>query len=315
MWKPLTRPLGACAAVAALATTAACAPSGGAEGGAGDRLTVLASFYPLQYVVEQVGGDLVDVASLTPPGIEPHDIELSARQLQEVADADVVVVLGGFQPAVDKAVAAQQPEHLVDAATTPSVAEHLGAEGSPEAEGSEDDGHGHDGADPHFWLDPTLLADVAEDVATALAEAQPGDAEAFRDRADGLAADLSALDQELAAGLATCERRVVVTAHEAFGFLAERYDLEQVGISGLDPEAEPSPARLREIGEVVADHGVTTLFTEELLNPKVSETLADDLGIRTAVLDPIENRTDPADDYRGAMEQNLAALREALACT
>ena len=129
-----------------------------------------------------------------------------------------------------------------------------------------------------------------------------------------LTADLTELDDAYAAGLADCERRVVVTSHEAFGYLTRAYDLEQVGISGLDPEAEPSPARLREIGDVVRAEGVTTLYTESLVNPKVAETLAGDLGVGTAVLDPVESQADPDADYRAVMEQNLEALRAGLAC-
>lgn len=287
-----------------------------------DRLQVLASFYPLQYVVEQVGGDLVDVRSLTPPGAEPHDVELSPRQVRAVGDADLVVFLSGFQPAVDDAVGARRPTHLLDAATTAEVAEHLGTAAAGDEPADEDDhddeatddGHGHDAEDPHFWLDPTLLAAVAGDVAAAMAEADPDHADEYATGAAALQTDLAALDTDFAEGLAECERDVIVTAHTAFGYLTERYGLEQVGISGLEPESEPSPARLREIRDVVEQHDVTTVFTESLVNPKVAETLAADLGLATAVLDPVESQVDEATDYRGAMEQNLTALRAALGC-
>jgi zinc transport system substrate-binding protein len=299
-----------------LALTGCTAPAAEGEG----RLEVLASFYPLQYVVEKVGGDLVEVGSLTPPGAEPHDVELSPRQVRAVGEADVVVFLSGFQPAVDDAVAARQPTHLLDAAATAEVAEHLG-DGSDEEAGEDehadeaaDDGHDHAGQDPHFWLDPTLLAAVAGDVAAAMAEADPENADEYATGAEALQADLAALDADLTEGLAECERDVIVTAHTAFGYLTERYGLQQVGISGLEPDSEPSPARLREIRDVVEQHDVTTVFTESLVNPKVAETLAADLGLATAVLDPIESQVDEATDYRGAMEQNLTALRAALGC-
>lgn len=324
-------------AAAALLTLAGCSEAGDATGdtadGGGTELTVLASFYPLQYVVEQVGGDLVQVTSLTPPGAEPHDVELSPRRVREVADADVVVYLSGFQAAVDEAIAARRPAHVVDAAQTPAVAEHLisseeTAESDDHADHDHDadhddhddegheghEGHDHGATDPHFWLDPTLLGAVAADVADALSAADPEHAERYADRARALAASMGDLDQELADGLATCERDVIVVSHAAFGYLAERYGLHQVGISGLDPEAEPSPARLRQIREVVAENDVTTVFTEVLISPKVANTLAADLGVTTAVLDPVESRADPATDYRGVMENNLAALREALGC-
>ncbi|NTW39672.1 MAG: zinc ABC transporter substrate-binding protein [Cellulomonadaceae bacterium] len=262
-------------------------------------VTVMASFYPLAYVVEQVGGDLVDVASLTPPGAEPHDVELSPRQVRDLGDADLAVYLAGFQPSVDEAVASRAPSIVVDAAASPDVATALSQH--------EDD--------PHFWLDPTLLAAVGHDVAAALAEADPDNADTYTAGAAALDDTLLGLDADLTAGLTGCERDVIVTAHAAFGYLAARYGFEQVGVSGLDPESEPSPARLREIRDVVTEHGVTTIFTEALVSPDVAETLAGDLGVTTAVLDPIESQVDPGTDYRGAMEQNLVALRAAMGCS
>ena len=343
MPRPLLRPLGTLAAAALLLT--GCAPAdaaGGSDGGSdGDgRVRVLASFYPLQYVAEQVGGDLVDVASLTPPGAEPHDVELSPRQVRAVSDTDLVLYLSGFQSAVDEAVAARQPARVLDAADVADLVEgaddaHADEEHADEAHpdepadehAGEDDAHadeeaGHDDGgeaghelDPHFWLDPQRLAALAEPVADALADADPAHADAFAEGAARLTAELGELDAAYTAGLADCERRVVVTSHTAFGYLTDAYGLEEVGMSGLDPEAEPSPARLREIGEVVRAEGVTTLFTESLVNPKVAETLAADLGVRTAVLDPVESQTDPDADYRAVMQQNLEALRAGLGCS
>jgi zinc transport system substrate-binding protein len=298
--------------VAALLAVGGCsAPGGGADGG--DRLAVLASFYPLQFVAERVGGDDVAVTSLTPAGAEPHDLELSPAQVRAVGAADVVVTLSGFQPAVDEAIAARSPEHLVDAA--PAADREGDAGHAEDEEGPAEDEHADEaGSDPHFWLDPTRLAGVGTAVAAALADARPERAEDFAARAAELSGDLAALDEDVAAGLATCEDRVIVTTHEAFGYLADRYDLEQVGISGLDPEGEPTPARLREVAATVEDRGVTTIFTESLVNPKVAEVLAADLGVSTALLDPLEGLSDPDADYLSVMRDNLAALRAALRC-
>jgi zinc transport system substrate-binding protein len=285
----------------------------------------------------------VRVSSLTPPGAEPHDVELSPRQVRSVSETDLVVYLSGFQSAVDEAIEARQPERVVDAADVVDLlagGEHTHADEDEHAdedthsdehadEHADEDTHADadehadehvddthaDAVDPHFWLDPQRLAALAQPVADALAEADPANADTFSAAAQRLAEELGAVDAAYAAGLATCERRVVVASHEAYGYLSAAYHLEQVGISGLDPEAEPSPARLREIGDVVRERGVTTLFTETLVNPKVAETLAADLGVTTAVLDPIESQTDPAADYRAVMEQNLEALRAGLGCS
>lgn len=298
----LALPAVAAAALLLAGCTATTPGEGGAGGGATPGVQVLASFYPLQYVTQQVGGDLVDVSSLTPPGAEPHDVELSPRQVRSVSEADLVVYLSGFQNAVDQAIAAREPAHVVDAA---DVAELVPGQ---------DAQHAKRALDPHFWLDPQRLGRLAAPVAAALAEADPDHADTYAANGAALKADLDALDAQFQAGLATCERRVMVTSHDAFGYLATRYKITQVGISGLDPDAEPSPARLKEIGAVVRAAGVTTIFSERLVNPKVARTLASDLGVQAAVLDPVESLADPSSDYRGVMEQNLAVLRDALGC-
>ncbi|MDM8084146.1 metal ABC transporter substrate-binding protein [Cellulomonas cellasea] len=293
-----------------------------ADGASDTRLSVSASFYPLQFVTQAVGGDRVDVSSLTPPGAEPHDLELSPSQVNALRSADLVVYLSGFQPAVDEAVATADPAHIVNAADVTTLlpfsdepVEEAGEEdhaGHDHAD-HDHDGHDHGDLDPHFWLDPTLLAPVADAVAAQLSELDPDGAEEFQANAQALTARLDELDAAYQQGLASCERRVFVTTHTAFGYLAERYGLEEVGISGIDPEAEPSPARLQEIRDVVESEGVTTIFFEALVSPKVAQTLAADLGIESAVLDPLEG-VSGSQTYFSVAEDNLQALQTALAC-
>ena len=290
------------------------------------RLQVLASFYPLQFITEEIGGDLVDVTSLTPSGAEPHDLELSPAAARSVGDADLVVYLSDFQPAVDDAIAQREPAHVVDAATSAHLEahelqgeeehaddEHADEEHSEE-EHSTDDGHDHGDLDPHFWLDPERLADVSGDVVAELSAIDPDNADTYAQRGDDLVASLTELDTTHTEGLAQCESQLLVTSHEAFGYLAERYGLEQVGISGIDPEAEPSPARIKEVSSIIKDRGVTTIYFETLVSPKVTETLAADLGITSAVLDPLESLSDPDGDYRSVMLSNLEALQAGLGC-
>ncbi|WP_431836692.1 metal ABC transporter substrate-binding protein [Cellulomonas sp. Y8] len=311
-----TLPLAVSAGVV-LALSACSSPGSGGSGGGsgdGDGIAVLASFYPLQYVAQQVGGDLVSVDTLTPPGAEPHDLELSPAQVDEVGRADLVVYLSEFQAAVDDAVDANPPAHVVDAAQDTEL--HAAEHSSDGADGADsDDGHDHGSLDPHFWLDPTRLPAVADDVAAQLAEIDPDHADEFQANAEAFAQQMADLDAEYSTGLASCESRTIVTTHEAFSYLAERYDLEQVGISGVDPEGEPSPARLAEVGKVVQDEGVSTIFFETLASPKVAETLADELGVDTAVLDPLEGLTDDTQDYVSVARANLETLRTALSCS
>jgi zinc transport system substrate-binding protein len=206
-----------------------------------------------------------------------------------------VVYLSGFQNAVDEGVESRAPEHVVDAAGAAELT-----------------------TDPHFWLDPSRLAAVGQAVADELAAVDPEHADEYAAGALRLGEQLDDLDQEFADGLAACQGATLVTSHAAFGYLADRYALEQVGITELDPEVEPSPARLREIGDVVEARGVTTLFSETLVSPKVTETLASDLGVRTAVLDPLEGLSEDAsaagDDYLSVMRANLVQLEEGLVC-
>ena len=322
--------LAAALALSSCASDSADPSAATADGGSGEVLTVQASFYPLQYVTERVGGDLVAVESLTPAGAEPHDLELSPAAVDKLRTADAVVYLSGFQPAVDDAVAQTAPEHALDAVhagvegeEAHSAEEHGAAdeshsaeahgEGEP-AEAAGEDGHDHGGEDPHFWLDPERLAAVATEVSHELAEVDPDNAAAYESNAEQLTTELTALDEEFTEGLATCERNTIVVAHEAYGYLADKYGLEQVGIAGLDPETEPSPARLAEIGKIVEAEGVTTVFSESLVNPKVAETLAAEHGVETAVLDPVEAQADENADYQQVMRNNLEALRTALDC-
>ncbi|PFG33206.1 metal ABC transporter substrate-binding protein [Sanguibacter antarcticus] len=260
-------------------------------------VNVLASFYPLQFVSERVGGPDVTVTNLTPPAAEPHDIELSPSAVRSVGEADLVVYLSTFQPATDDAIAAQSPPHVIDAMDAAGL--------------TGDD----DSLDPHFWLDPTRLAAVAHEVADTLGEMDPEHAADFESRADALDVELTALDAEYIETLEPCAGATLVTSHEAFGYLADRYGLVQVGISGIDPDAEPSPARLREVREIVERDDVSTLYFEVLVSPKVTQTLADDLGVQTDVLDPLESISDDQDDYLTVMERNLVALKDGLTCS
>ncbi|CAM3701574.1 metal ABC transporter substrate-binding protein [Occultella aeris] len=317
--------LTALTAVTALALAGCAGSSDGDESSAGGGLTVLTTFYPLQFVAEHVGGDLVEVSNLTPAGAEPHDLELSPVDVLTLEDADVVVYLSGFQPAIDDALTGTSGPLILDTADAADLVIHGGAESEgaagdehDEAEDghTEDDGHDHglEGEDPHFWLDPTRVAAVAEVVADTFSEADPDNADTYTANAQALTAELTGLDEEYTAALGTCERDVIVVSHAAFGYLTDRYGLTQVGISGLDPESEPAPARLTEIGHIVEESGVTTIFTETLISPKVAEVLAEDLGIDVGVLDPIEGLTDAEQDYLSVMRTNLDELTGALGC-
>ena len=334
----------ACAAATALALSACSSTASSGDSFSKDgSLTVMASFYPLKYLAEKIGGEHVSVTSLTPDGAEPHDLELSPKMVDSLSSADAVIYLAGFQSAVDEAIEQQAPKTVIDVSSAAELVEagsdanHPAEEeeeaseetqsGEAEAhdhdhEGHDHEGHDHEGhdhhhdmsADPHFWLDPVRMAKAATLVGDKLAEADSAHADTYKANAKALAEELTTLGDTLVAKTSTCKVKTFVTAHTAFGYLADRTGLTQVGISGLDPDSSPSPARLAEISQIAKEQGVTTIFTEALIDPKVAQTLADDLGITTAVLDPIESQTDASKDYAATMTSNIDALTKALDC-
>lgn len=306
--------LAAGAAALALTGLTACGDDNASSASAG-KLDVVAAFYPLQFVAERVGGDAVSVTNLVKPGAEPHDLELNPDQVAQLADAKFVVYLKGFQPAVDEAVDQQASGKALDVTTAVpliDLAEHA-HEGE---EGGEEHEEAAGGKDPHVWLDPTRLATISDAVAKRLGETDPDHAADYTARAATLRSDLEKLDKEYADGLKTCQRREIVTSHSAFGYLADRYKLEQIGITGLTPEDEPSPQRLAAVADEAREHKATTIFFETLVSPKVADTIAKEVGAQTAVLDPLEGlQQGSTDDYFSVMRKNLTTLRTALGCT
>ncbi|MFD7612897.1 metal ABC transporter substrate-binding protein [Streptomyces sp. NPDC059828] len=297
-----------------LVTLSACAGASGAAGRhGGGKLDVVASFYPMQYLAEQIGGEHVAVTTLTKPGVEPHDLELKPRQASALRQADYVLYLKGVQPAVDDAIAQAGVEHTVDAGTLTELEAHGTAVGGDHDHAHGDDEHGG-GQDPHVWLDPVKYAEIARGVGKSLEKADPAHSAEYTKNTDALVAKLNTLNTRFTDGLKHTGTRTFITTHAAFGYLAERYGLEQQGIAGLDPESEPSPARIRELQSVAKQDKVTTVFFETLASDRTARTLAGDTGLKTDVLDPLEGITDRSkgDDYIGVMESNLAALRKAL---
>ncbi len=281
----------------------------------------MTAFYPLQFVAERVAGQHGAVSSLTQAGAEPHDVELTPRQTASVTDADAVIYIKGFQPAVDEAVAQSGNEHVLDTTgvvplqTQAEEHAHEDADDSPGDVHAEDD-HAHGGLDPHVWLNPKNMVTITQAVVDQLSQIDPDHAADYRANGEALRGELTTLDSSYASGLATCDRREFITSHAAFGYLAEQYRLTQIGISGLTPDAEPSPARIAAVQKEATAHGVTTIFYETLVSPAVATSIAGDLKLRTDVLDPIEAITPESrgDNYIAVMQTNLAALEKANGC-
>ena len=303
--------------LALLAVGQLLAACGGAsdDAGTGTGPRVLASFYPLEYVAERIAGDHAEVSALTSPGAEPHDLELTLEQIAALEEADVVVFSRGFQPAVDEAVDQVGTDDVVDAAEVADLVPP-DEDSAAHEDGEEALDHGDEAVDPHFWLDPTRLATVAAAVEERLAVVDPAHADDYATNLADLQGDLEDLDTDAERGLAQCARDTVVVSHDAFGYYTDRYGLELEAINGLSPDAEPSPAHLRELSDLIEEKGVTTVFSERLATAELADTLAGDLGLETDVLDPIEGLSDETadEDYLSLMRVNLAAIQEANDC-
>jgi zinc transport system substrate-binding protein len=285
--------------VVALAT--AIAVSGrGASAGADGRVNVVASFFPLADATTRLGGRHVAVRNLTPPGTEPHDLELSTRTVDEIDGADLAIVLGDdFQPAVEDAVARRNGATLV---AVDALRRRVHAD------------------DPHVWLDPSRMVAIVDAIAARLARVDPAHATSYRARAVRYVAQLRALDRDYRDGLAHCASRMLVTGHDAFGYLADAFHLEVRSVSGLSPDAEPDARKLGELADLARRRSVTTVFSEELVSPKVTRTLAREAGgLRVEVLNPLEGLTAREQragaDYVSVMRANLRTLRQALDCS
>ena len=316
----------------------------------GKTLTVSTSFYPIQYLAEAIGGKLVKVSSVTPSNVEPHDFELSGKVTAELGKADLIAYVPGFQPSLDKAVkevgsgptvvdlskpanlvhhegVEEEHEHGEEAGDGASATASAATAQASEAEHDEHkDEHGHDGhghaeggeghdgdLDPHFWLDPDRMVKVAEALEASFAKIDPANANDYKAGLDKLKTALTGLDNQYKQGLSTCQHKTFITTHAAFGYMADRYGLTQASISGIDPDAEPSPAEMANIKSVVEKTGVKTIFTEELVSDAPAKAIAAETGAETSVLSPLESKPERG-DYTDAMSSNLERLKSALVC-
>ena len=306
--------------------------------------TIVTAMYPMQYIAEGVGGDRVNSVSLAAPGVDSHDLELTPQQITEITDADVVVYISGFSPAVDSAVSEYADDRAIDVMTlVPTLSGGGGhdhdEEGHSDDDHGDDDDHGHDddhgdeeghsdkddhsdeeghsdkdaSVDPHVWLSPVNMVTISEAVTNRLIEVDADAADQYRADNNALVTELEELDTKWRKGTKNCSSQDLVVSHEAFGYLADRYGFEQFGISGLSPEEEPSPTAIAAAADFVTDNDVKTIYYESQVDPGVAQTVADETGAQTGVLDPLELAPQMG-DYITVMRSNLAAVQEGQPC-
>ncbi len=276
------------------------------QGKANGKLQVAASFYPLYYFTTQIAGDKAEVLNITPSGSEPHDYDPSAGDIAKIEKGNLLVLNGGVEAWGNK---------IKDNLKGTNVQVVIAGQGLLTQQVEE---NGQNQIDPHVWLDPVLAKQEAHAIAEEFVKIDPANTTYYRQNEKALDTKFDALDAEYKAGLATCQEKDIITSHAAFGYLATRYGLTQVTVTGLSPDAEPSAQQLADVVAFAKLHNVKYIFFEKLISPKLSETVATEVGAKTLVLDPIEGVS--GDDikagknYYTIMQDNLKNLQTALSC-
>ena len=272
-----------------------------------NKVKVVTSMYPLYFFTTQIGGELVDVTNITPAGTEPHDFEPTSKHIVEIEKSDLLIINGNVEAWADKIKENFKNSDIILVTATDGLSTQ------------QVEGEGQEQSDPHVWLDPVLAKKEVKAITDALIKADPKNVGYFNNNEKILNAKLDQLDNAFKNGLSTCQKQDIITSHSAFGYLASRYNLKQVAITGLSPDAEPSTRQLSDIAKFAKARNVDYIFFETLISPKLSQTLADEIGAKTLVLDPLEGLTGDqikaGKDYFSQMHENLNNLKIALACT
>lgn len=262
-----------------------------------NKLQLAATYYPLYDFAKQVGGDKVAVTNITPAGTEPHDYDPSPKVLANASKASVFVYNGGdMEPWASKFLASYK-----HTAVKASEGIQLKA-----------------GQDPHFWLDPNLAQQIVANIRDGLVDADPANKAYYQQNATAYISKLKQLDADFAAALATCQQDTVISSHEAFSYVAGRYNFTAEPIAGISPEEEPAADRLAQLSDLVKQKGIQYIFFESLVSPRLADTIAQETGAKTLVFDPIEGLSNEdqkqGKDYLKVQRENIGNLRTALAC-
>lgn len=276
---------------------------------------VYTSIYPMYDFANQIGKDKIDLRKMIPPGAEPHDWEPTAKLMAELEKADVFIYNGvNMEPWVEKLLAAVQTEKLIVVEASKGI-DLLALQEYKHEEFHEEEVH-HGEYDPHVWLNPMNAIKQGENIKDALIKADESNQEFYEKNFEIFAHELKKLDENFQEKLSNIKRREIVVAHAAFGYMAKRYDLEQIAITGLSPQQEPSAAKMAEIADFVKKHRLKYIFFETLTSPRLAEVLARETGAQTEVLNPIGGLTEEemkaGKNYISVMEENLATLTKAL---
>ncbi|MDO4293784.1 MAG: metal ABC transporter substrate-binding protein [Eubacteriales bacterium] len=298
-------------AAALVLALAGCGRKNSSDSGDG-KLRVMTSFYAMYDFAVKIGGEYAAVSNMVPAGTEPHDWEPAAADMEDLERADLFIYSGaGMEHWAEDVLESLSSQNLIVVEASDGIV--LLSDGEQE-EG--EDGHDHGAYDPHVWLNPLNAKKEMENIKNAFVEADPSHADYYEKNYQTNAARLDALDEEFKTKLSGLPEKEIVVNHEAFGYLCSAYGLKQLGISGLSPDQEPDPGKMAEITDFVKEHGVKIIFSEELVNPKVAESVAGETGAAVEFLNPLEGLSEEelsdGADYFSVMEENLEKLVKAL---
>jgi zinc transport system substrate-binding protein len=263
------------------------------------KLNIVASFYPIFEFVKQVGGDRVAVTSLIPVGIEPHDFEPTIQQIQNAESADIVFFNGlGFESSWINKI---NNDNLVDTSLGANITETGNT------------------INPHIWLDPILVKNQVKNIEDALIKLDPANKEYYENNAINFTKELDSLDALIETTLQTCDKKDFIAFHDAFSHFANRYGLKQHSIQGVSPEGEVLPQRIQEIIELAKNLGINVVYSEELVDPRFAEVIAQEIpNGRVLILSPIEGIDSEEQaagiGYLDKMRENIANLKIGLKC-
>lgn len=292
-----------------------------------DKIKVYTSIYPLYDFAGKIGGDKIELINLVPAGAEPHDFEPSTRQIAEISKAELFIYNGaGLEHYLDTLKEALKGTPIILVNTSAGLDllksehededEHHDHEQEAASLEPHDEEHDHGGLDPHIWLSPGNAGKQGEAIMQALTQIDPGNQEFYEKNYASFKAELVKLDNEYRDTLSKCKKKDIVVSHQAFGYLARDYGLNQIPVRGLNAEAEPTPGKMKEIINTVKEHDIKYIFFESLISPKVSEAIAREVQAETLVLNPIggltEKELQAGQDYFSIMRENLANLQTAL---
>jgi zinc transport system substrate-binding protein len=263
-----------------------------------NKLQVTTSFYPLYFFASQIGGNKAEVQNITPSGAEPHDYEPTAQDIARIEKSNLLILNGGkLEVWGDKIKDNIKGTQVVTVIAGNTIANQQ---------------------DPHVWLSPPLAKIEVKAILKGFIQVDPQNKSYYYENTNKLLSQLDEIDKEYKKGLINCNQKDIITSHAAFGYLSKAYGLNQVSIAGLSPDAEPSSKQLAEIAQFAKNHNVKYIFFESLVSPKLSETIANEVGAKTLVLDPIEgisgDDVKAGKNYLSIMKDNLKNLRIALEC-